>query len=215
MGYSFHTPCKSNEARDEMFAFLEEHYRPFSELAAGSGYLGEFSSEEDLNNRSFEHTDSIRGPRKDDLSYVHDKKNCYIGFDMSTSGGAQGVWMKDFCRWMATKVGRLRTFKDVEGKVPYVVYDMGGPDDLWPVLERSQYNVTKEMESYLVDRGFRGWTALIESMFQDHCGFADRDDRPAPKRDEGVWAIQFTVAGRADQYIKAELERLDALWEAQ
>jgi len=225
MGYSFYTPCRSRKARDEMFAFLKEHYRPFSVLAAGSGCLDEIADQQDLDNREWEHRDCIRGPLKDDLSYTTSK--CYIGFDFGFSGGAEGTWMKDFCRWVATKVGRLRTFPDVEGKVPYVVYDIpahaNDRDSIWPVLERSEFTVTRDMKSFLVDRGFRGWARQVDVM-RKHSRLVARE---RAKRDNwtkrelaahlakqtAFWDLQERIAERADEYIKAELQRLDNLWE--
>lgn len=228
MGYSIHAPCKSQKARNEMLFFLGQNYRPFSVLAAGSGCLSEIADQEDLDNREWKHTDGIRGPLGDDLSYVHGTK-WYIGFDFGTSGGGQGAWMKDFCRWVATKVGRLHQFEVIEGKVPYIVYDT--PDDdwdsfdsVWPVLERSEFDVTKDMESFVVDRGFRGWAQQVRQMrahskrvTKERCdregGSQSMYEARWADRNE-FWKKQMRIAKRADKYIKAELARLDKLWEA-
>lgn len=106
MGYSAHVPCKSKKERDEMFAFLEEHYRPFSKVVAGAGCLDYFvADEKEFENRNFEHHDSICGPCREGLSYIPDDSDFYIGFDFMTSGGAEGQWMFEFLRWVATKVG--------------------------------------------------------------------------------------------------------------
>lgn len=227
MGYSIHTPCKSKRARDEMVAFLKKHYRPFSVLAAGSGCLSEVADQEDLDNREWKHTDSIRGPLGDDLSYIPDDTKWYIGFDFGTSGGGQGTWMKDVCRWMATKVGHRRTFHDIEGQVPYIVYDIPNDaqdrDSIWPVLERSEFDVTKDLESLVTDRGFRGWAQQVRQMrahskrvTKERCdqegGTKAMFEARWAQRNE-TWKLQMRIAKRADKYIKAELARLDELWE--
>ena len=228
MGYSIHTPCKTKKARNEMLFFLGQNYRPFSVLAAGSGCLSEIARIEELNDRTWEHRNELRGPLGDDLSYVHGAK-WYIGFDFGTSSGGQGHWMKDVCRWMATKVGRLHQFGMIEGKVPYIVYDI--PDDeewetldsIWPVLERSEFDVTKDLESFVVDRGFRGWAqqvresrAHIERTTMKRCN--EKNWSPAQYKvslaqRNKFWSHQMRIAKRADKYIKAELARLDDLWE--
>jgi len=228
MGYSIHTPCKTKKARNEMLFFLGQNYRPFSVLAAGSGCLSEIARIEELNDRTWEHRNELRGPLGDDLSYVHGAK-WYIGFDFGTSSGGQGHWMKDVCRWMATKVGRLHQFGMIEGKVPYIVYDI--PDDeewetldsIWPVLERSEFDVTKDMESFVVDRGFRGWAHQVREgrahskrVTKERCdhegGSKSQFDARWADRNK-MWALQMRIAKRADKYIKAELARLDELWE--
>lgn len=229
MGYSIHAPCKTKKARDEMFAFLKKNYRPFSVLAAGSGCLSEIADQSDLDNREWKHTDGIRGPLKEDMSYVAEGA-CYIGFDFGTSGGGQGHWMKDFCRWVATKVGKTHQFAVVEGKVPYIIYDIpegkttwDSFDSVWPVLERSEFDVTKDMESFVVDRGFRGWAQQVREMRahskviakkrSDQENWSPAQFKAHVARRNDFWVHQMRIARRADKYIKAELARLDELWE--
>ena len=229
MGYSIHTPCKSKRARDKMFAFLREHYRPFSVLAAGSGCLEEIGELEDLNDRKWKHTDSLRGPLREDMSYGGDVSKWYIGFDFGGGSGGEYTWMKDFCRWVATKVGRLRQFEAIEGRVPYIVYDI--PDDdwdrfdyVWPVLERSEFSVTADMRQFVVDDGFRGWTQRIGESRKhakhaakgraEREGWTKRQLNAYIKRRMDFWDQQERIAKRADKYIKKELHRLSDLWEA-
>lgn len=228
MGYSIHTPCKTKKDRDEMFAFLKKHYRPFSVLAAGSGCLSELAEEIHLNDRTWAHTDDLRGPLRSDMSYGSSFSKWYIGFDLHSSAGGQGTWVKDFCRWVATKVGKLHQFKEIEGPVPYIVYDI--PDDdwdsfdgVWPVLERSEYSVTKDMRQYVVDRGFRGWVPQVRSMREHSAnvsenrakreGWSRRQLEWHKERRNQFWDLQMKIARRADKYIRAELRRLDELWE--
>jgi hypothetical protein len=226
MGYSFHTPCSSKKARDEMFAFLQENYRPFSVLAAGSGCLSEIAFESELENREWKHTDSIRGPLMEDMSYG-EPKGPYIGFDFGSSMGGEGAWMKDFCRWVAMKVGRRRTFPDIEGKVPYVVYDIpenaNDRDSIWPVLERSEFDVTADLKDFVVDDGFRGWAQQVRKTRkhsekgalrrQKEEGWSAKQLGFYRERQEAMWDKQERVAKRADTYIKRELRRLSELWE--
>jgi hypothetical protein len=229
MGYSLHTPCRTKKDRDQMVRFLKKHYRPFSVLAAGSGCLCEVADLHELNDRTWKHTDNLRGPLGEDLSYIPDTTKWYIGFDFGSSMGGQGHWAKDFLRWVATKVGKTHQFEVIEGEVPYIVYDI--PDDdwdafdyVWPVLEKSEYTVTKDMRSFVTDHGFRGWAQQAKEM-------REFSMKRAPERaEEEGWNahrlkielerraqrhdLTLKVAKRADKYIKRELRRLDALWEA-
>jgi len=225
-----HVPCRTKKDRDQMVAFLKENYRPFSEVMAGAGDLCEYGTEEGLNDRSYKHTDGIRGPLGDDLSYIPKRSKWYVGFDFGTSGGAEGAWMKDFLRWVATKVGKPLEFEEIEGAVPVIIYDHPGSwknfDEIWPVLRRSEYNVTKDMRSFLTnDHGFRGWTQSVKQM---HARSMEHLEETATKEDWGAkrleankqlrdvqtWDHMFKVAKRTDAFVKKELKRLDNLWEA-
>jgi len=213
-----------------MVGFLKENYRPFSKVMAGAGDLCQFGTEEGLNDRSYKHHDSLRGPLGDDLSYIPPRSKWYIGFDFGTSGGAEGAWMKDFLRWVALKVGKPLEFEEIEGAVPVIIYDHPGDwksfDKIWPVLRRSEYNVTDDLRSFLTnDQGFRGNTQQVKKMHEhsmEHLedkakeeGWsaaqlkANKDDR-----NQRTWDHMFKVAKRADKYVKKELQRLDKLWEA-
>lgn len=207
MGYSAHVPCKSKKERDEMFAFLEEHYRPFSKVVAGAGCLDYFvADEKEFENRNFEHHDSICGPCREGLSYIPDDSDFYIGFDFMTSGGAEGQWMFEFLRWVATKVG-VRYLFDFGAQVPFIVYDIPtGPDDLdsrWPILERSEFrDVDEKLQQFVTDNSFKGMLRVVQSRRKMSWNPQQYD----------FWE---RVATRADLYFRKELRRLDELWAAQ
>lgn len=218
MGYSFYTPCRSEEARDEMLAFLEDHYRPWSVLAASSGCLDEMASEEELNNLEWEHQDTIYGPSGDSLSYVSDEEYpWYIGFDFGSSGGGEGTWMKEFCRWVATKVGAMKTFKE-GGASLFVCYD----DEAWPMLERSEH-AGSDLEPFVVTNGFRGWLPMVRQMEtrskhrleerKKTENWSEAQHRERLKEHAQRWDVKVETAKRADSYVKKELSRLDMLWE--
>jgi hypothetical protein len=231
MGYSLHTPCRTKKDRDQMARFLKKHYRPFSEVVAGAGCLDEYGDDAGLNDRSWKHSDWLRGPLPEDLSYIPDETKWYIGFDFGNSGGAEGSWMKDFLRWVAVKIGKRHEFSMIEGAVPYIIYDVPADeewetlDSIWPVLDRSEYNITKDMRSYLTDGcGFRGWAQQVKLMREHSIQHTDERaveegwDVPRLKAEKQRRAQRFDfmlkVAKRTDQYVKKELRRLDALWEA-
>lgn len=230
MGYSMHVQCRTKKDRDQMLRFLKKHYRPFSEVVAGAGCLVEYGTEASLNDRTFKHTDRLRGPLGEDLSYIPDEVKWYLGFDFGGSDGAQGSWMKDFLRWVATKVGKRHEFSMIEGEVPYIVYDI--PDDeewetldsIWPVLDRSEYRVTKDMRSYLTDQyGFRGWVQQVKLMREHSMERADERAeeegwnahrlKAEKKQRAQKFEFMLKVAKRTDRYVKKDLKRLDELWE--
>ena len=219
MGYSFSTPCKSEKARDEMFSFLEEHYRAWDKLIEpfkeemermqGKRILMPFIS---LDTR-------LRGPLTEDLSYDHSKYK--IGFDY-------GAGFSDGERyWMAQRVGRRRTFTKKAkgcGAVPYVLYD---GYEAWPVLERSEYadKVGNDSE-WLVDDGFRGMVSLADwedRMQKERMQEAKEEGLTAQAKEAALEAagnMLKWLAGKrkgselVDKAIKAELTRLTKLWEA-
>jgi hypothetical protein len=226
MGYSFSAPCKSKKARDEMFVFLQEHYRSWDlfvapykdelEAVQGNGILMPFIT---LDSR-------LRGPLTDDLSYDHSKFK--IGFDYGAGfSDGERYWMYNFCYWIAQRVGRRRTFKKQApdcGAVPYVLYD---GHEAWPVLERSEYEgKVGEDSEWLVDNGFRGMARQSdweEQMQRDKLQKAQDEGlegEAMEKVKESVTAMLEWLAGKrkgselVDKIVKSELARLTELWEA-
>jgi len=74
-----------------------------------------------------------------------------------------------------------------------------------------------------VDRGFRGWAHQVREgrahskrVTKERCdhegGSKSQFDARWADRNK-MWALQMRIAKRADKYIKAELARLDELWE--
>lgn len=208
MGYSFAAPCKSKKARDEMMAFLDEHYHswdqviePFKgELTSGQGIMPVVTFETRL-----------RGPATEG---AYDQGKAKIVFDYGAGfSDAERYWMYNLCYWMVQRVGRRRVFSKMApdcGAVPYVVYD---GYQAWPVLEKSKFGDKVGDSEWIVEDGFRGMMNLIEW------------ERKASKKtalEQGVemakemldWLTgREKTAGIVDTAIKTELERLSGLWE--
>ena len=213
MGYSFHAPIRSTEDRDEMFAFLTEHYQPWYKLAE---YEGEYQgvSEPMIDNMSYGEPD-----------YDGAEGYPYIGFDFNTGDDGERYWMYNLCFWMAQLIGQKRAWPKrtgLEKPVPYVVYDIiddSNPDDvdyMWPVLERSEFEgkLGGQLEWCLVDNGYRGWVSMC------HRHYANFQKRRIKKGEEPYTempeflADQLPDAEKADAIIKAELARFTELWKA-
>ena len=86
MGYSIMTPFTSKNIRDRMLAFMQENYKPWSEL----------------DNREADYT---RGPLPGkELSYTNGKK-LVIGFDYNTTG-MEREYTWQVCLWMTATIGK-------------------------------------------------------------------------------------------------------------
>jgi hypothetical protein len=208
MGYSFHTPIRSTEDRDEMFAFLQENYRPWYKIAKyDNDYQG------------------VSEPMSQDMSYGSTTADYpYIGFDFNTGDDGERYWLYNLNYWMAQLIGKKRAWPErrgLEEPVPYVVYDGAveeDPNDVdytWPVLERSEFEGKVDgLEWCLVDNGFRGWASMI------HRHYANFKKRQLKKGEEvytempEFLASSLPEAEESDVLLKAELARLTELWEA-
>ncbi len=128
----------------------------------------------------------IRGPIGDDFSYDHGKQR--IGFDYNCFGGER-EYMLALVRWIALRVGRKR------GGRPYYLYDGGLEGVIGIVLKKP---IPKE--ATLTDR----WGVPID---------------PGPKyydlspRWHVAWTLEICEEPNALSVIRAEIQRLDALWE--
>jgi hypothetical protein len=135
MGYSASTPMKSAKARDEMLAFLAEHYRPWHVIQPPKDVLADFDfgwvpEEWDWT------TEIVAG---DGIDYNGSKTK--IGFNFGNSSGLLGHYGFSLLRWVALKAGKRRKvskkeFGDLGGVVPVFQYDC---DPAWPVLVRSEW----------------------------------------------------------------------------
>jgi len=205
MGYSFHAPIRSVEDRDEMFAFLTEHYRPWYKLAE---YEGEYQG--------------VSEPMIDDMSYGEEDYP-YIGVDFNTGDDGERYWMYNLCYWIVQRIGKLRAWPKRKGltePVPYVVYDIINDEDpndvdyMWPVLERSEFEgkIEKNLEWCLVDDGFRGWVSQIHRHYANfNARKIKKGEEPYTEMPEFL-ADQLPDAEKADAIIKAELARFTELW---
>lgn len=221
MGYSIHVPCKSMKARNEMEAFLKEHYHTLSqsiqerepEVRQNLGALGMTPEEVDwtfkaLADAEYDQTGNLWTGRAD----LYTESDLTIGF--STNANApQDQTMYSMCCWMALKVGRLRKLKNAvygyEGKdpmpdiqVPYFLYD---DYDVMPVI-RDTINlggIGPEARNYL-----ETCRIVDESGFRPAFGFS----RKATSVIYGD--SRFDVSSVTDVILHDELKRLEGLWKA-
>jgi hypothetical protein len=148
MGYSIATPLKSAKARDEMWAFMQEHHRPWHEvepsedelqpLESDPGYPMSMAMPQGPTNPDYDWTGYLC--RDGDLHYDNGKHR--IGFNYGAGFGPCGDYGWATLRWMALRAGRVRTFKKgygIEMLVPYTVYD---GYEAWPVLDRDHWEYT-------------------------------------------------------------------------
>jgi len=199
MGYSIATRAKSRSARDELLAFMAEHYKPLHVIQPPESAFPSvaLAFEHQTTEKDYDWTRWIRT----DLSYDH--ASMAIGFDCGTSGGPEGDYAWNILHWIAVTVGRKRTFQEsgITEAVPYVVYD---GHEAWPVLARSEWGhrCPERCASRLVDEVgfrpiFRPWKAKV----------------PKPglvTLAQGV--ILESCYKKRDAMIRAELVRLTDLW---
>ena len=134
MGYSIATPIRTTKTRDKMWAFLQEHYRPASEVFGRGGDYAVLCRDGDI---------------------CYDKGKCRIGYDFNT-GGPERHYIFAVVRWLALKVGKTRkTFADdlkLDVAVPYYVYD---GYEYFPVIPKATKGIPKMVGWAIVDK--LGW----------------------------------------------------------
>lgn len=116
MSYSIGIRTKSPGLQKKMLKFMQVHYRSWPAVLGdpkGNAYAGEPS---------------------DDLSY--DRAKSVIGLDYGVVSGWERVYAYAVVRWMAIKVGAIKSRYPVVPKrtpqpVPYIVYD---GYESWPVI---------------------------------------------------------------------------------
>ncbi|MDB4278647.1 hypothetical protein N9917_03515 [Deltaproteobacteria bacterium] len=194
MGYYVAVRCKSVKARKELLAFMGEHFRP----------AAEFMDWVDQDNRMTTPTNG-----KDICAYA---KANEVGWYRNAGWDAEHRhYASCLLRWMAMKVGKqmLMQKDQVPGYgemlVGYTLYE----GDHSPFVLRSLCPDAPDgldAEGYVVcddlgwDRSMRGPTP---------------DEDPEWHRDCKPWLVEIrTRKAKSDPLIRAELERLEALWEA-
>lgn len=135
--------------------------------------------------------DDLRGPLTEDMSYGSSFSRWYIGFDYVAAIGLDRAWLKAFLRWVALKVGPRHAFEGMVVASPYIVYDsatsLDDLDQVWPVL-LSEVPGHPQYESFVGDTlGFRESSQHLRKVEES--------------------------ASSADKLIRAEIQRLDVLWE--
>ena len=129
---------------------------------------------------------ALRGPLSRGLSYHRGK--CFIGFDYGPPPDGEREYAFSIVRWVALRIG----CKNPEG-LPYYVYD--GHENIALLVDADHL----DPEGATVDR----WGVPIET--------------PDARRVGGVWDRIFMMVRIEDgdmfPVIRAEIQRLDALWE--
>jgi len=131
MGYSASITCKSEKAKDEMWAFMEKHYQDTS-VALQTGLRARYSG------------------------LVSGGGIKYGGNVLSLGFNSPHDYEFALLRWMALRVGKRRKFlkTGIDTAVPWVNNDN---QSSIPVLRKDQWpDAGKELEQYLVDEhGFQ------------------------------------------------------------
>jgi hypothetical protein len=194
MGYYVAVPCVSTKARGEMLAFMAEHFRTAQTL------MGWVTDEYGV----------MPGPAKGKSVCAYAKAN-EIGWYRNAG------WDEEACdyascllRWMALKIGRTMQTEDEEipGYGPMGVHFTIYEGDPQPFVLHSQCPNAPD-----------GWDADYDVC--DDLGW-DRSMRGPPPGEDPQWDAE-NLSGimdirrrkaKADPIIRAELERLEALWNA-
>jgi hypothetical protein len=205
------------KARDEMAAFLKEHYRKCSQAAKEANLtrrlmdIGATEKEADriiltLGADEYDPTDILVG-----------REDLYVGSDLAigfafTVGFPHDQYMYSMCCWMAMKVGRKRMLKNAttfyQGKaplpgiqVPYFVYDGYEP---MPVINK--------------DLDITGVVPEVRKFFEgcrnvDEFGFMPTRERNLPFIAKMYGYGRLNVSMVTDEVLHEELKRLEGLWQ--
>lgn len=169
-------PCKSAKAQEAMLSFLSENYRD-------SAVVLEFPSDH------WRH----QSPKSPSQHFAYGCSKMKIGFDRPND------YETAVLRWIATKVGKRRSFPDrgITVPVPWLNCDGHGsspviPHFLWDGSEGTKRNVVDEIGWQGVDRWWVGRGSLVAS---------------------GMSVLGYVAkADREDELIRAEIVRLNSLW---
>jgi hypothetical protein len=195
MGYTVSVSTKSQKAKREMLAFMEENFRPASDL------WEEVEDRQDC---------TVNGLRTDE-GLAYDRGSSKLGFNYNT-GSMSRYYAFMVCRWIALKVGRIRRFKKFglpETSVPYIVYD--GYESI-PVLPRSKWEGKIEEDGFSFCDDYGTKPHYEYKRFRQAVENGWYDDVPEDRREE---LEAFGEALRtAQEVVRQEFQRLDELWEA-
>jgi len=194
MGYYTAVPCKSQKARDEMLAFLAQHFRHVSELVEGVP------------------CDNRMDPPTYGTDICAYAKALEIGWYLQAGWSIEHkAYAASLLRWMALKIGQtMITGEDeIPGQGPLTLHYTVYEGDLRPLVLRSQCPDVADgwdAEGYEVcddlgwDRSMRGPTP---------------DEDPAWHKNMPPWMLDTRQRkAKVDPIIRAELERLETLWES-
>ena len=185
MGWSLSVPCKSIKARDDMLAFLGEHYRDAAEVLA-------------YPKDHWRH----QHPKPPSQFFAYGHSNSKIGFDKPNDYEAA------ILRWIATKVGMRRKFpkRNILTPVPWLNCDGHGSS---PVIPQALGDGSEENAGNLVDEvGWQGvarwWEerdVVTQAIAGKLLGFAaDADKKDTASKAEvtrlnGLWGSKHAVSG--------------------
>lgn len=221
MGYSVSFRARNPESKSEMFGFLTQHFRPWSEV---SGVPEE---------------DSV-GAVQEKLSY--DRDPLAVGFDYSSMTGWERYYIFTVCRWAALKVSpKVRELKvgievlSFPKWTTFIVYD---GDEFWPVFTADSPPKQFSDRTWMtydhlgVSFGVVGDTTLIQAAMdvvlddEKISAALKREQakigtRPEDRSRVGAWfrklsEIRFKLVEpeirRTLPVVRAEIERLESLW---
>lgn len=194
MGYYVAIPCRHASVRDAMLRFLDEHFRPASA----------FMDWVDQDNR-------MPNPTHGKQVCTYAKANEIGWYRNAGWDDEHRHYSRCFLRWASMKVGRTLTLS--EGQVP----GLGEEEVHYTIYEGNKMPFVLLTEHPDVPTGWdaEGYEAC------DDLGWNRSMSGPNPGEDPGwdaqcsPWLLKLRKRkAKADPLIRAELERLDKLWEA-
>lgn len=200
MGYSVSVTARSSRLRDEMYAFLLERYRSWSQV---------------LNERSLD--DAFQGP------LVGGTMKGGVGFEFDPVVSApEREYHYALVRWMAIQIGKRRSKFRSEGlgfarAVPFFLY--GG--EALPILLQAEWPETTEvLQAFVFDGlGMRvdnaterelAWYCLPENVFERIS--ATHHGQPSTQIQEALIQEGLPGARETLQIIRSQIALLDVVW---
>ena len=182
MGYSIAVAARSKALRDEMLDFMSEHFREFSEVVG-------------------------KGESHDMVPTMHlgyDNGKCRIGFNYGPLMPGEREYIFCVLKWMAIRIGKRRKLQvfehsDVQGSVPYYVYD--GKEAI-PIPLASEYEAPAKLE-----REWDGW------LLHDEHGWATTHNASTRLSRRILSSALEKLEKTYTKHIPGELKRLSELWE--
>lgn len=193
MGTYISVTCTSATTRDRILAFLNEHYQDIPRVMPNSGFI------------------DVGPPRLGKEVCAYAKRATDIGYYVSAGWSLEArAWVDNLLRWIALRVGKTKVFGHewIPGHPSLTLHYTCYEDEPLPIVVQSDYpNVPdpwEHSEGYARCDQF-GW---------------DRAYRGPPLGTDPAWDATLSPALRmireaqaaVEPLIRAELERLNALW---
>jgi len=109
MGYSISISPKSKKSKEKMLRFFGDYFLSWDKVF-----------QKEVNPEFYPYGDGYSDLR-DDLFYEENKN--HIGFDYSPSDYITSYYYESVLKWIVFKIGSRISFKEVDRKVPYWIYD--------------------------------------------------------------------------------------------